>query len=145
MSVTVTSEPPPRLVPLTRTRKAVLAAEVLREYVPALRTLRSNDLPAMVRAARTVSRISPPARAGQEYFVAKRLGIATLSTLRLLPSDSRCLVRSLVVLRLLARRSLDGRLVIGVRPGRDFLAHAWVEYEGRPILPPGEFERLMEL
>ncbi|MDQ3569707.1 MAG: lasso peptide biosynthesis B2 protein [Actinomycetota bacterium] len=76
-----------------------------------------------------------------------RLGRAVSRTLRLLPTDSRCLVRSLVLTALLARRGLSSLLVIGVRSDPEFAAHAWVEHAGRPLLPPGEetFQRLLEL
>jgi hypothetical protein len=128
---------------LSRREKAVLTAQVLREYVPALRTVRRNDLPAMVRAARDVPPTSS-AGPGDPYWVARRLSEATMRILRLLPSDSRCLVRSVVVLRLMARRSLQATLVIGVHPGADFEAHAWVEHCGRPVLPVGDYQRLTE-
>jgi hypothetical protein len=37
--------------------------------------------------------------------------------------------------------------VIGARGGPDFLAHAWVEHGGDPVLDPGDdsFGRLVEL
>jgi hypothetical protein len=80
-----------------------------------------------------------------EHDVARRLGRAVGKTLRLLPTDSRCLIRSLVLTRLLARRAIPNTIVIGVRKAPDFQAHAWVEHEGRPILPAGEYTRLTEL
>jgi hypothetical protein len=48
---------------------------------------------------------------------------------------------------LLARRGVAATLVIGVRPGAEFAAHAWVEREGRPLLPGGEpeYKRITEL
>jgi Transglutaminase-like superfamily len=54
-------------------------------------------------------------------------------------------MRSLVLVSLLARRSLPATLVIGVLPGERFAAHAWVELSGRPLLPAGDYERLVEL
>ena len=132
----------PRLSPLQR---GALAAEILRDYVPAMRTLRANDLPLMARSARAVQPHGRPVPPVEPYVLGRQLGGATIKLLRLLPTDSRCLIRSLVVLRLMRRRSLEGKLVIGVRPGPDFGAHAWVELDGRPVLPPGRYERLMEL
>ena len=77
---------------------------------------------------------------------------AVARTLRLLPTDSRCLMRSLVLSALLARRGIDSSLVIGVRTAEAFGAHAWVEHEGRPLLPTGAsasgaapFHRLVEV
>jgi hypothetical protein len=130
-------------------RRIPLAAEILRAYPAAYRTVRSNDLHGMVAVARRAS----PARAGMrsdavtrsdDHEVALRIGRATLRTLALVPTDARCLVRSLVVLRLLSRRGIESRLVIGVQPGPDFLAHAWVEHDGRPVTPEGTYARLME-
>jgi hypothetical protein len=51
-----------------------------------------------------------------------------------LPRHASCLVRSLVLWYLLARRGQASELVIGVRrPGRALEAHAWVEVDGRPV------------
>ena len=44
----------------------------------------------------------------------------------------RCLQRSVVVMRLLRRCGIDGRLVIGYRPS-PFFSHAWVEVDGRVV------------
>jgi transglutaminase superfamily protein len=74
----------------------------------------------------------------------RRLSRAVERTLGPLPTDSRCLVRAVVLLRLLARRGRRGEVVIGVRKAGSFGAHAWVEVDGRPIVL-GEtdgFERL---
>ena len=63
------------------------------------------------------------------------------------PGDTRCLARSLVLTRLLAKRGIETKLVIGARTTPEFLAHAWVEYDGHPVLNPGDdsFGRLVEL
>ncbi|HKH43125.1 MAG TPA: lasso peptide biosynthesis B2 protein [Thermoanaerobaculia bacterium] len=46
----------------------------------------------------------------------------------------RCLARSLCLRRLLARRGIGATLRIGVaREGDRLLAHAWIEWEGRPL------------
>ena len=68
-------------------------------------------------------------------------------TLTALPADSRCLMSSLVLTRLLARRGIDSELVIAVEPGEQFGAHAWVEHDGSPLLSPGvgAFEELVTL
>jgi hypothetical protein len=64
-----------------------------------------------------------------------------------MPADSRCLMRSLVLTRLLARRGIESRLVISVRPGERFAAHAWVEHDGVALLPADapQSERLVTL
>jgi hypothetical protein len=78
---------------------------------------------------------------------AHHLGNAVARTLAVMPGDTRCLVRSLVLTRLLARRGIPASLVIGARAAPDFLAHAWVEHAGDPVLAPGDgsFGRLVEL
>jgi transglutaminase-like putative cysteine protease len=51
-----------------------------------------------------------------------------------------------VLTKLLARRQIPARLVIGVRSKPSFSAHAWVEHHGEPVLPTdGEYRRLVEL
>ena len=78
---------------------------------------------------------------------ARRLGRAVVRALALVPGDTRCLRRSLVLMQLLAKRGISARLVIGTRTSPDFLAHAWIEHDGEPVLPPGgsSFGRLVEL
>ena len=131
--------------PLSTRGKVALATEVLRDYWPLWRILKRNDVVEMVRLARNVHPSFPRPAGPAEHRIALRLGRAVARVLRLLPSDSRCLIQSLVLTRMLARRSMPSILVIGVRTGSAFEAHAWVEHEGRPILPPGQFTRLVEL
>jgi hypothetical protein len=52
-----------------------------------------------------------------------------------------------VLTRLLARRGIHASVVIGVRPGDEFGAHAWVEHDGTPLLPTHghAFSRLVDL
>lgn len=75
-----------------------------------------------------------------------RLANATVKTLTPVPADSRCLFRSLTLLTLMERRGLSPTLVIGVR-SMPFLAHAWIELHGEPLLWTGdeEYARLKEL
>ena len=51
------------------------------------------------------------------------------------PIRAACLVRSLVLVRILSGRGVTGTLQIGVRKGSSTQldAHAWVEYEGIPV------------
>jgi hypothetical protein len=121
-----------RLSPLERAR---LGAEIVRAYVRVRRSLARASLPAVVaelRAAGTQRR--RPRRVHDE----QRLARAVLRTTRALPSGSSCLTRALVLLDVLGRRGMDGALVIAVLPGgrMDLDAHAWVEVNGRPVLPP---------
>ncbi len=131
--------------PLTGGGRLALVAEILVEYVPSWRILRNRNVVEMVAAARDVEATEPRVPAAQEFKTALRLGRAVVRTLRLLPIDSRCLIRSLVLTRLLTRRSIPHTLVIGVRNDPEFMAHAWIEHEGRPVLPAGEYTRLTEL
>ena len=122
-----------------------MLGEILTEYVPCWRILRTKSVVGMVRAARDVPASHPRGPAFQEHRMALRLGRAVVKTLRLLPTDSRCLIRSLVLSRILTRRAIPHTLVIGVRNEPEFMAHAWVEHEGYPVLPAGDYTRLTEL
>lgn len=126
-------------------RKLSLVLEILVEYVPAWWILRTRNVVDMVTAARSVGITKPRGPAHLEHRTARRLGHAVGRTLRLLPTDSRCLIQSLVLTRLLARRSIPCTLVIGVRNEPEFQAHAWVEHQERPVLPAGRYQRLTEL
>jgi hypothetical protein len=136
--------PPSPLSPIAR---ALLVAEVVAAYVHARRELRRSPIEPVVAKLRSDS--SPPALAEepQAQEEARRLGWIVGRTLTLVPGDTRCLARSLVLTRLLARRGIPAKLVIGARADPEFLAHAWVECEGRPVLSPGDgsFARLVEL
>jgi hypothetical protein len=127
--------------------RAQLAAEIVAAYLRARRELRRAPIELAVARLRAGGgeRQEPPA--GEEVAEARRVGRAVVRTMRFLPGDTRCLRRSLVTLRLLARRGIGGQLVIGARSGPDFLAHAWVECRGEPILSPldGSFGRLVEI
>lgn len=51
----------------------------------------------------------------------------------------KCLQRSVVTARLLRRRSLDARVVVGCRP-EPFFSHAWVEIGGRVVYGSPSFK-----
>lgn len=120
-------------------------AEIVRAYVRARRALASEPIEAVVTKLRAESGEAPAIDDPLEE--SRSLGWIVVRTLAWLPGDTRCLRRSLVLMQLMARRGLRGRLVIGTRTKPDFLAHAWIEYEGEPVLSPleGEFGRLVEL
>jgi hypothetical protein len=102
-----------------------------------------QDLSVVVMGFRAAPVDRPPLdRLGRSH-----LSNAVERVLSKLPTDSRCLVRSLVLLWLLERRGTTGTLVIGVSPKPEFEAHAWVEHEGRPLLPSGEgqYARMVEI
>jgi hypothetical protein len=122
-----------------------LAGEILGDYARVRRGLRRGSLPAVVCALRG----RPGGGARTDTVDCRRLARAVVRTLEALPVDSRCLMRSLVLLGLLARRGVVAELVIAVRPEeRDQLAaHAWVEVRGEPLLAPAgaDHRRLVTL
>lgn len=131
--------------PLSGAAKLVLGVEVAATYIRARRSLRNDGLRDTLARLRAVE--SRGAAASDPVASGRRLGRIVSRTLGALPADSRCLSQSLVLTRLLAIRGVDSRLVIAVRPGESFAAHAWVEHDGVPLLPPGSerFEELVTL
>ena len=134
--------------PISVRAKLGLAAEILSDYVRVRRLLLNGTLAQTVAALRTASDVPEGAMEGKHAQAAGlRLGNAVGRTLGLLPFDSRCLVRSLVLTSLLARRGVASTLVIAVSVEPEFSAHAWVEREGVALLPPLEesYHRLVEI
>jgi Transglutaminase-like superfamily len=136
--------------PFTAAEKASLALEILSSYLRARWLLRRSGLAPTVNTLRRAAPRPNPATATateHDQLVGLRLGRVLERTLRVIPFDSRCLVRSLVLTHLLARRGIPSSLIIGIGSGRTFAAHAWVESDGKPLLRPGEFadRRLLEL
>jgi hypothetical protein len=137
------SLPQRRLNPLERAR---LAGEILLAWARARRAMRTMAIEQAVARLRTraigAGGAEPPDR-----LEAHRLARAVLITLGPLPGDTRCLARSLALTRVLSRRAIPSTLVIGARTEPGFLAHAWIEHAGQPLLDPGEgeFQRLVEL
>jgi hypothetical protein len=125
--------------------KALLVGEIARTYGRARHGLRRTTLPETLAVLRAAGG-HPPER-GASVTGGLWLAGAVVKTLRALPVDDRCLMQALVLSGVLARRDVPAVFVLGVRPGETFAAHAWVELEGVPLLPPfaGEFERLAEL
>jgi len=124
--------------------RVALVAEILATYAAVRWQVRRRDLPAVVAALRAGSR-------GGRFVVVdrdpRRLAAAAERVVARIPGDSRCLMRSLVVLAMLARRGIDARLILAARPNPEFAAHAWVERDGAPLLPTRGFgdARLTEL
>jgi hypothetical protein len=115
--------------------------------VQARRELRRAPIEPVIAALRSDNSLPLPIEGANTLEEARRLGWIVARTLALLPGDTRCLARSLVLTRLLARRGIPAKLVIGARAAPDFLAHAWVECDGTPVLSAGDgsFSRLVEL
>lgn len=133
-----------RLPPL---RKVALACEILRAYARVRWLLQRRDLPATIRVLRAPLRARPTVRSSPGDEVALHLGRAVGRVLEALPFDSRCLMRALVLTRLLAARGIDSSLVIGVTAEPEFGAHAWVERGETALLPRNGsvFEQLVKL
>lgn len=142
-----------RVIPSERVslpQRALLATEILGAYVQARWKMPRGDIRGVVAALRDRS---PVRHAGVEpgsldaRLVAVRLANAVNRTLRLLPTDSRCLVQALTLSRLLSARDIPSTIVIGAHSQPEFAAHAWVEHLGRPIQPPEGFSeaRLLEI
>jgi hypothetical protein len=120
-------------------RKIALGVEILSAYARVRRLLRRGGVPGAVESLRTVPPSeSRPRTTRESELVGLRLGQAVVRVLGLLPSDSRCLMSSLVLTRLLATRGIPSALVIGVASEPPFAAHAWVETGDVPLLPPHE-------
>jgi hypothetical protein len=128
--------------------RARLMWEILASYGDVRRLLGVMSIETVVETLRG-ERERELDRGGERELLteARRLGRAVQLTLRLVPGDTRCLTRSLVLMRLLARRGIAAKLVIGVCAKPSFSAHAWVEQAGQPVLPAGEHSlgRLVEL
>ncbi len=143
--------------------KLVLAFEITVTYIQARWWLRRPEITETVALARlNACAESHPASAEgdiaaephsgadvsrESALLGIRLGQVIQKIFRLLPGDTRCLTRSVVLMRMLARRQVETTLIIGVRAAPSFGAHAWIEHAGRPLLEPIETDgqRMVEL
>ena len=133
---------------LGRRERVAFALEVLGVYVRVRwLLLRRGTAPAVGILRRGLLNPDTSGSVSTRVSLGIRAGRAVVRVLRLLPTDSRCLMRSLVLTRMLARRGVYAKVVIGVRPGPTFAAHAWVEVDGQPVLATdeSEYHRLVEL
>ena len=132
-----------RRSPLPPLARARIAAEIVGTYAEVRWRMLRGDIRDVVGALRgeavDLHELSDARRIGL------RLGRPVRRTLDPLPFDSRCLMRSLVLLRMLARRGIVCTLVIGVRSGDGFEAHAWIEHDGAPLLPTLGYQPLTTL
>ena len=129
--------------------RAQLAAEIVLAYLRAApRAAAGPDRRRRRAAARGGHPAAPaPAAPGAGGSAAPRLAPwSRILTPRCPATPAACAARWSCT-QLLARRGIPARLVIGARAGPDFLAHAWVEHDGVPVLSPGDgsFGRLVEL
>lgn len=138
----------PRTLLPVRLRLA-LSFEILSIYAVMFVRMRRQDVRRITARGRDRSDLTVDRAHASEKDarVARRLGWAVTRTLSILPTDSRCLVQSLVLQRLLVARSIPSRVVIGARTDGPFMAHAWVECNSVAVLPSRGYEnsRLVEL
>jgi hypothetical protein len=133
--------------PFGMRQKLGLAAEILASYVRQRRRLRHAKLPeVLAELRRPLAGRESQRDELDDQLTGIRLGRAVGRTLTPVP-DARCLLRSLVLVDMLARRGIGASFVLGVRKEGDFEAHAWVEKAGVALLPPfeGAYDRLTEL
>lgn len=124
-----------------------LGAEILSAYARVRWLLWSQTPSQAVESLRRYARrhgLGP--EPGTDLLVGARLAHAVGVTLSPLPTDARCLFRSLTLLTVMERRDVHPKLVIAVRP-EPFAAHAWIELHGHALLPAADpdHERLAEL
>ena len=115
-----------------------LVGEIFASYAQARWLLLRGDLPSAVAGVRDRARRLSSTRAPIRDDPRRLVSIA-VRVLERVPFDSRCLMRSLVVLGMLARRGVETRLVVGVEVESGFAAHAWLEHDGVAVLPAGSF------
>jgi hypothetical protein len=124
----ISSEP---AAELRLTAKIRLALNVWRAFAWTHIFLRRRRLPDIVAACRSQS------GATGLTIDPIRLGWIVYRLLRVGPYHARCLVNSLVLLRLLYRQGYEADLVIGLPEIPDDVeAHSWLEIDGRDVGPP---------
>ena len=122
--------------------RVALAGEIVATTARVRLLLRREALPEVIAELRD----SPPAHGLAANVDADVLGHAVRRVLGHLPGDTRCLTQSLVLTALLARRGVPASVVIAVSTNGAFAAHAWVERDGRPLLPRGSvFSPIVQL
>src|SRR5919112_6464595 len=120
----------------TLTTKIRLAVEICLVYVRVRRQVRTRPLPDLLEELRA-GVLESQGQSCRERLLARELGSVVYRHLPRLPGDTRCLTQALVLTALLARRGIGSMLVIAVAPATEFVAHAWVEQAGTPLLPTG--------
>jgi hypothetical protein len=116
-----------------------VTAEILALYARVRWLLFRRGLKGALAGLRKPPRRTRPAASAGE------LADSTARVLRFLPAGRGRIVPSLVLSGLLARRGLESKVVVGVDPGPELAAQAWVEHGGVPLLGAGELHRFMEL
>lgn len=87
------------------------------------------------RTLRTIRRLAPPERAMREveYESVERVARRVALAAAFFPGRVACLEQSLALYWILQRAGVPAAFRIGALPSQ-FAAHAWVEYDGQPVL-----------
>jgi hypothetical protein len=136
------AHPPAPAYPLGPVAKGRLLWTIWATALAVVVGLRRERLPALVtRLGVPPSGADPRFADGHTPLPPALLSRAVSRGLRLGPWQPRCLIRALVLYRLLRTQGEDSVLVIGLDAARPTTeAHAWVELDGRDIGPaPGAF------
>jgi len=112
-------------------RKTGLSLLIVYDFVFVSLGLRWRSLPGLVRS------LQRPPRLRFERLDPRRLGRIVERVLRVGGHGPRCIVLSLVFLRMLRRQRTPAEIVIGLPPNpASHEAHAWVEVGGEDVGPP---------
>ena len=117
--------------------KVELGLEIVVAYARARWWLWRTDLPRTVTALRPATRLERGRRRRSGACGVPTWAWVVGQTLRHLPFDSRCLMRSLVLTSLLARRGIASTLVIAVRSDPEFARARVGRSTGRAASPAG--------
>lgn len=116
-----------------------LAGEILMTYVKVRRGLRRKDARSVLRDLRDVPLERRPAADPTNTEVARRVATLARETVRVMrgvPRDRRRMSQALVLSVLLAQRGVASCVVVAVGDPRERSgAEAWVEVDGRAVLP----------
>ncbi len=134
-----------RRLDVTRARtgtleRAAVAGEIAHAYLGCRFALRRHGVAGALRWARAPATVTDPTERimqgpAVDIAAGARLASITARALQRVPTDTRCLIQSLVLVRLLANRGVHGQLALAVRR-HEAAAHAWVEVAGQAVSPP---------
>ncbi len=95
----------------------------------------SLHLMGLRRTLRAIHRLAPPERATREveYESVEQVARRVAMIAAFFPARVACLEQSLTLYWLLLRARIPAAFRIGVLPSQ-FAAHAWVEFDGQPVL-----------
>jgi hypothetical protein len=141
--VSPSAHPPTPAYPLGPVAKVRLLWTIWTTAVAVVVGLRREQLPALITRLGAPATSAADARSAETHSPPPPalLSRAVSRGLRLGPWQPRCLIRALVLYRLLRAQGDEPVLVIGLDAAKPTTeAHAWVELDGRDLGPaPGAF------